>query len=53
LIYSDYGHVASSIAFGYENLKEKYPGKKISVIFQPHQIARILMNRNEFTESFK
>lgn len=53
LIYSDYGHVASSIAFGYQNLKEKYPGKKISVIFQPHQIARILMNRNEFVESFK
>lgn len=53
LIYSDYWHVASSIAFGYENLKEKYPGKKISFIFQPHQIARILMNRNEFVESFK
>lgn len=53
LIYSDYGHVASSIAFGYENLKEKYPGKKISVIFQPHQIARILMNRDGFPKSFQ
>lgn len=52
-IYSDYGHVASSIIFWYENLKEKYPGKKISVIFQPHQIARILMNRNEFKKAFQ
>ena len=52
-IYSDYGHIASSIAFAYEDLKLKYPDKRISVIFQPHQIARIIMNRDLFPMAFE
>ncbi|MBQ7074342.1 hypothetical protein IJM86_04760 [bacterium] len=41
-IFSDYGHVASSIQLGYQALREKFPDRKIIGIFQPHQIQRIL-----------
>lgn len=51
--FSDYGHMASSIAFGYEALKTKFPDKKITVIFQPHQITRIFTWREDFVASFK
>lgn len=52
-IYTDYGHMASSIAWGYAALKEKYPNKKLFVIFQPHQINRILLGRNDFVKAIK
>jgi UDP-N-acetylmuramate--alanine ligase len=45
--------MASSIAFGYEALKTKFPDKKITVIFQPHQITRIFTWREDFVASFK
>ena len=47
-IFSDYGHVASSIELWYKALKEKFPNKKLICIFQPHQIHRILVWWNEF-----
>ncbi|MBU0626210.1 hypothetical protein KKG31_07645 [Patescibacteria group bacterium] len=53
MIYSDYGHMASSLQLGYEDLKEKYPGYKLQIIFQPHQINRVLRERNEFSQAFK
>lgn len=52
-IYSDYGHMASSITIGYQNLKEKFPKKKLICIFQPHQINRIVTWRNDFITSMK
>ena len=52
-IFSDYGHVASSIELWYKALKEKYPNKKIICIFQPHQIHRILVWWNEFPNALK
>jgi UDP-N-acetylmuramate-alanine ligase len=33
--------MASSIKIGFEALKNKFPDKKITAIFQPHQINRI------------
>ncbi len=50
-IYSDYGHMASSIRLGYEALKKKFPKKKLLVIFQPHQINRIVTWRKDFQEA--
>lgn len=47
-IFTDYGHMASSIEFGYMALKHKFPGKKLFVIFQPHQINRIVTGRKDF-----
>lgn len=52
-VYSDYGHMASSIELGYHSLRMKYPGKKIFVIFQPHQINRILLGRNDFIKALE
>jgi len=48
LIYSDYGHIAESIWLWFDALKKKYPDKKLFVIFQPHQISRIMLWRDEF-----
>jgi len=52
-IFTDYGHMASSIYFGYMALKQKFPKKKLSVIFQPHQINRIVSGRNDFANALK
>jgi UDP-N-acetylmuramate--alanine ligase len=45
--------MASSIKLCYEALKNKYPNKKIIAIFQPHQINRILRERESFQKSLK
>ena len=52
-IFTDYGHMASSIEFGYLALKHKFPGKKLFVIFQPHQINRIVTWRKDFIKTLK
>ena len=52
-IFSDYGHVASSIELWYKALKEKYPDKKLICIFQPHQMHRILVWWDEFPKALK
>lgn len=53
LLFSDYGHMASSINLWYHAVKEKYPNKKITAIFQPHQINRILREWNEFSKALR
>lgn len=53
LLFSDYAHMASSINLWYHAIKEKYPNKKITAIFQPHQINRVLRERNEFWKALK
>lgn len=45
--------MASSIEFGYMALRNKFPGKKLCVIFQPHQINRILTGRKDFVKTLK
>ena len=52
-IFTDYGHMASSIEFGHMALKQKFPDKKLFVIFQPHQINRIVTGRNDFIKTLK
>ncbi len=53
MIFSDYGHMASSITLCHQALKQYFPDKKFIAIFQPHQINRILRERNKFSESLK
>ena len=50
MIFSDYGHMASSIKLCHEALKKHFPNKKLTAIFQPHQINRVLRERNEFSD---
>lgn len=52
-IFSDYGHMASSITIGYQSLKEKFPKQRLICIFQPHQINRIVTGRNDFIASMQ
>jgi len=52
-IFTDYGHMASSIEFGYLALHQKFPDKKIFGIFQPHQINRIVTWRDDFIHATK
>lgn len=50
MIFSDYGHMASSIKLCHEALKQHFPNKKLTAIFQPHQINRVLRERKGFSE---
>lgn len=52
-IFTDYGHMASSLEFGYMAIKNKFPNKKIFIIFQPHQINRIITGRKDFVKIIK
>ena len=52
-IFSDYGHVASSLEVGYQALREKFPEKKLICIFQPHQMHRILVWWDEFPQALQ
>ena len=52
-IFSDYGHVAESLKVGYQALRERFPGKKLICLFQPHQMHRILLGWNDFPEALK
>ena len=45
--------MASSINLGYLALKAKFPKKKLFVIFQPHQINRIVTGRKDFEKALK
>jgi UDP-N-acetylmuramate--alanine ligase len=50
-IFSDYGHMASSLEGGLKALKERFPEKQIICIFQPHQMHRILQGWNDFPKA--
>lgn len=52
-IFTDYGHMASSIQLGYTTLKAKFPDHKIYGIFQPHQINRIVTWWDDFIQASK
>lgn len=43
--------MASSIELGYQALKKRFPKKKLFVIFQPHQINRIVLWRKDFEKA--
>lgn len=53
MIFSDYWHMSSSIKHCHKALKQKYWDKNLVAIFQPHQINRVLRERNKFWKVLK
>jgi len=52
-VFTDYGHIAESIQLWYESLEDKFPDKKIAVIFQPHQMKRVIVGWSDFVDALK
>lgn len=52
LLMSDYGHHPNEIRPTLRAIREKYPEKKLLVIFQPHQYSRTRELLSEFAVSF-
>lgn len=50
-LFTDYGHVASSLTLGYETLKARFPNHNLLAIFQPHQTHRVLLGREDFKKA--
>ena len=45
--------MATPIRMAHEALKNKFPDRKLTVVFQPHQLRRIVTERNEFITVLK
>lgn len=52
IVISDYGHHPNEICPTLKAIREKYPEKKLLVIFQPHQYSRTRELLHEFATSF-
>ena len=52
ILMSDYGHHPNEIKPTLRAIKEKYSGKKLFVVFQPHQYSRTRELLEEFATSF-
>jgi len=50
LIYSDYAHHPTEIRVTLQALREEYPGRNITLVFQPHQYSRTSHFFKEFIE---
>jgi len=53
IIISDYGHHPNEVSATLKAAREKYPGRKIKVIFQPHQYQRTHYLFNDFVKVLK
>lgn len=52
VIIDDYAHHPTEIKCLYEAIKQKYPKKDISIVFQPHTYTRSIFLSKEFIEVF-
>lgn len=52
LIYDDYAHHPTEIKTTLKSFREKFPKKRLVVVFQPHLFSRTKILLNEFAESF-
>lgn len=52
-IFDDYGHHPTEIRATIAAFREKFPGGKIALIFEPHQYSRTKMFFDAFVESLK
>jgi UDP-N-acetylmuramate--alanine ligase len=50
--YSDYAHHPTEIKATIQAMKERYPKKKLLIIYQPHQIERLTKLFKDFTHAF-
>jgi UDP-N-acetylmuramate--alanine ligase len=53
VIYDDYAHHPTEIKASLRAMKQKYDGRRIFCIFQPHQYSRTRFLLKDFAESFK
>ena len=53
LIYDDYAHHPTEIKTTLKAFREKFPNKKLVVVFQPHLFSRTKLLLNEFARSFE
>jgi UDP-N-acetylmuramate--alanine ligase len=53
IIYDDYAHHPTEIKASLQALRELYPNKKITVLFQPHLYSRTKALFDDFAKSFK
>lgn len=52
LIYDDYAHHPTEIKATLKSFSEKFPGQKVTVVFQPHLFSRTKLLLEEFAVSF-
>ncbi len=53
IVYTDYAHHPIEIKVSFNYFKNKYPDKKIILVFEFHTISRIEAFYNEFMDAFK
>lgn len=53
IIYDDYAHHPTEVRASIQGLKELYPNKKLTLVFQPHLYSRTKALFNDFIESFE
>jgi len=51
-VYDDYGHHPTEIQVTLRAVRERHPGRRVWVIFQPHQHSRTRFLLNDFARSF-
>jgi len=52
IVYSDYAHHPTEIKATVQAMKERYPKKKLLIVYQPHQIERLTKLFKDFTNAF-
>ncbi|KKU19645.1 MAG: UDP-N-acetylmuramate-L-alanine ligase [Parcubacteria group bacterium GW2011_GWA2_46_10] len=52
IFFSDYGHHPTEVRATLKAIKDQYPGKSLTVVFQPHQIRRLTELFDEFVNAF-
>ncbi len=52
LLLDDYGHHPTEVQVTLRAVRERYPGRRLWVIFQPHQHSRTRFLLNDFARSF-
>lgn len=53
LLYDDYAHHPTEVEKSLKALKQKYPGKRIVCLFQPHTFSRTKLLFDQFIDSLK
>lgn len=51
-VYDDYAHNPQKVRAALQGAREKFPGKRIMVVFQPHLYSRTKLLLKEFAEAF-
>jgi UDP-N-acetylmuramate--alanine ligase len=52
LVYDDYGHHPTEVRATLKGARSMFPGKRITVVFQPHLYSRTKQHLHEFAKAF-